>query len=989
MLSAVALVVSCAVLSSALATSALARSGPGLVVKAPGTVFVSSSVRVSGRAVRVPQAARAVLMAREQGPWRRVAHASLVRRPAGTFALTFRAPERRGALAIRVQITKGSVVVVSSPARRLQVEPRPLVIPASDVTSVPAPGGAGVVVLHARLPGAHAGSARAASNCPTLPGTPAVGQVTAVGYSPATPYGSLTKINLVSIQPPCKITLQTVPATLEELVGNSGASINYASLRDVTTGAAASAGTSFTRPLGKALTCSGGGSASLAGSLSFGVTPSLHASFSLFGGLSSASFSVTGSASASLSADVQDSAGCELNNFQLIAPFDIATFEGTIGDWPIVVTLRGLVAANASLSASAQTTTGIIAKESVTGGVGYGKPVGNCAGHAIDGFYPIYCGPTSNPFTVTPPTVSATASATATITPTLQALLYGAAGPQVSLTTGLDFSADTTKNPWWTLTAPLDIEGSLVAPILDLSTGDVLHHQSSFAVANAGGPFGGQTNPDIVSLSNPGNQNTTAGWATDLQVKASDSASVPITYSAQGLPSGLAIDTNTGEITGAASSPGQSTVAVTAVDTTGSRQTVTFDWAVSTYPGATPDPGPPWSSSLSSGSPPDSVIATPSANVIVSGCSSVTPSGSVAWNVPGTTPGFGCTAAIGDSEGNTYMLTDDSSGTPIVESLDAAGQVRWTNTTQGLSAWGYGPALGSDGSVFFSVGDGPTTKVLGFDMQNGAPTFDRSFDDVLGVYAYSGGVAVVTLSDPAFEVIYLSYAGAILNSYDTTAAVQNVGGAGWAGGANGTVFLSGYQTCGATDNASVEKITPSGVAWTWTDSGADTCRSSLPAATPDGGVVLSRGGDNTGALEFTSIGPTGTERWDETPAGPFGSALRVTGGPLVDANGVVALPFEYEITCANGTDNSCSEFQVDFVSQEAGQQVFPSEELPDTSYSGSYGSWGDLSNAIGEGSLYVERASSEITVSAYAVSGLAIDYQVALQEQVEAEGSSG
>jgi alpha-tubulin suppressor-like RCC1 family protein len=494
MLGAVTLVISSAGLSSGLASSALARSRPHLVVKAPGTVFIISSVRVTGRAVTVPPAARAVLMAREQGRWRRVAQASLVGRPAGAFALTFRAPKRRGALAIRIEITKGSVVIVSSPSKRVQVEPRPLVIPVADVTSVPAPGGAGVVVLHARLPGAHAGSARAASSCPTLPGTPAVGQVTAVGYSPATPYGSLTKINLVSIQPPCKITLQTVPATLEELVANSGASINYASLRDVTTGKAASAGTSFTRPLGKAVTCSGGGSASLSGSLSFGITPSLHASFSLLGGLSSASFSVTGSATASLSANIHAATGCSLNNVQLVAPFDIATFEGSIGGWPIVVTLRGLVNANASLSAGARTTTGITAKESVTGGVGYGKPTGSCAGHAIGAFYPIYCGPTSNPFTFTPPTVTATANATATISPTLQALLYGAAGPQVSLTTGLDFNANTTKNPWWTLTAPFNSDGSLVAPILDLSTGSLTLHHSSFPVANAGGPFNGSPN---------------------------------------------------------------------------------------------------------------------------------------------------------------------------------------------------------------------------------------------------------------------------------------------------------------------------------------------------------------------------------------------------------------------------------------------------------------------------------------------------------------
>jgi alpha-tubulin suppressor-like RCC1 family protein len=413
--------------------------------------------------------------------------------------------------------------------------------------------------------------------------------VTAVPYSPQTPYGSLTKINLVTVQAPCKITLQSGPATLAELVGNTGASINYAGLQDVTTGKAASGGTSFTRALGKAVTCSGGGSASLSGSLSFGITPTLHASFSLFGGLSSASFAVTVSASASLRADVQTSAGCNLNNFRIVAPFDIATFKGTIGGWPIVVTLRGLVDANASLSAGAQTTAGITAKESVTGGVGYGNPSGSCAGHASGGFYPIYCGPTSDPFTFTPPAVTATDSATATISPTLQALLYGVAGPQVRLTTGVDFSADTTKNPWWTLTAPLNIDGSLVAPILGLSKGSLSLHHSSFPIANAGGPFTGSA---TVTVTNPGTQTASAGSPVNLQIQASDTDGGALSYTAAGLPAGLSINPSSGQITGTPTTAAASTVTVSATDTTGPSGHATFGWTVS--PGTNATAGTVW-----------------------------------------------------------------------------------------------------------------------------------------------------------------------------------------------------------------------------------------------------------------------------------------------------------------------------------------------------------------------------------------------------------
>ena len=554
-------------------------------MQAPAFAFVKSVITISGQA-RSVSGGRVGLLERQAQRWRAISSGRL---PAdrGTFAVRFRAPRRPERIAIRVELLSGKRVLASSRAAKIFVELRPLVIPARAVVSAPPPGGAGRVVLHARLPGpGHAGRAAGASSCPTLPSPPQLGQVTTTGYSAAAPYGSLTKINFISVQPPCKITLQTGPATLPQLVGNSGASISYSSLRDVSTGRAASAGTSFKRSLGKAVSCSRGGSASLSGSLSFGITPTLHASFSLFGGLSSASFSVTGSATASLSADVQASVGCSLKNFRLLPPFNIATFQGTIGGWPIVVTLRGFVDANASLSASAHATAGISASESVTGGVGYGKPTGPCAGRGIAGFYPIYCGPTSNPFTFTSPTVSANASATATITPALQALLYGAVGPQVSLTTGLDFNADTTKNPWWKLTAPLNIDGSLVAPILGLSTGSLTLHHSSFTLKTAGGLFNGST---TVNVTNPGNQTGTVGQPVSLQIQASGTDGGALTYNATGLPPGLSINSGAGLISGTPTAGGAYTSSVTAADATGATGTARFSWTIASATNAAVD----------------------------------------------------------------------------------------------------------------------------------------------------------------------------------------------------------------------------------------------------------------------------------------------------------------------------------------------------------------------------------------------------------------
>jgi hypothetical protein len=83
--------------------------------------------------------------------------------------------------------------------------------------------------------------------------------------------------------------------------------------------------------------------------------------------------------------------------------------------------------------------------------------------------------------------LSGTASVSLHIEPALQLLLYGVAGPQLSLTTGLDFNANTATTPWWTLTAPLEVDASLTAPDLGLSSGNLVLYQKNppFLIAQA------------------------------------------------------------------------------------------------------------------------------------------------------------------------------------------------------------------------------------------------------------------------------------------------------------------------------------------------------------------------------------------------------------------------------------------------------------------------------------------------------------------------
>jgi hypothetical protein len=55
----------------------------------------------------------------------------------------------------------------------------------------------------------------------------------------------------------------------------------------------------------------------------------------------------------------------------------------------------------------------------------------------------------------------------------------------------LAFNANINQNPWWTLTAPVDLTASLAIPPLQLTSPTLHVYQHTFPIANAGGPIGG------------------------------------------------------------------------------------------------------------------------------------------------------------------------------------------------------------------------------------------------------------------------------------------------------------------------------------------------------------------------------------------------------------------------------------------------------------------------------------------------------------------
>jgi len=99
---------------------------------------------------------------------------------------------------------------------------------------------------------------------------------------------------------------------------------------------------------------------------------------------------------------------------------------------------------------------------------------------------------------------------------------------------------------------------------------------------------GGGTGGNTVTVNNPGAQASTVGTAASLQVTGTDSGTgQTLTYSATGLPAGLAISSS-GLITGTPTTAQTANVTVTAKDATGAAGSASFTWTVNASGGVCP-----------------------------------------------------------------------------------------------------------------------------------------------------------------------------------------------------------------------------------------------------------------------------------------------------------------------------------------------------------------------------------------------------------------
>ena len=97
---------------------------------------------------------------------------------------------------------------------------------------------------------------------------------------------------------------------------------------------------------------------------------------------------------------------------------------------------------------------------------------------------------------------------------------------------------------------------------------------------------GGGGTPATVTVTSPGSETGTVGTAVSVQIHASDSDSGALTYSATGLPAGLAISSSTGLITGTPTTAATSSVTVTAKDASGPSGSASFSWTISPAAGS-------------------------------------------------------------------------------------------------------------------------------------------------------------------------------------------------------------------------------------------------------------------------------------------------------------------------------------------------------------------------------------------------------------------
>jgi len=401
----------------------------------------------------------------------------------------------------------------------------------------------------------------------------------------------------------------------------------------------------------------------------------------------------------------------------------------------------------------------------------FGTARGTVYGYSLFEFQ-VFAGTSGNTVTVTNPgsqssTVGTAVSKqiTATDSGTGQTLTFTATGLPAGLSissSGLITGTPTTAATSTTVVTATD------------GTGASGSASFSWVVANPGG--------NIVTVTNPGTQNSVVGTAVSTQITATDSASgQTLTFTATGLPAGLSISSS-GLITGTPTTAATSTTTVTAKDTTGATGATTFTWTVSTAGGGGAPPPAFWGN----------VSAIPAAThvlelAIVNQTNGQYPDSQVFWSFNGQTASIAQQRYIdmpANSAGRMYFYLGTPNG-PYFDFIEfTVGAASINVDTTRVDRFGLKLALllhGHDGSNQ-EVGENYATfqesRASTFArFQNSVPTqFKELATDQAPFGIPSPG------NDPAFQTggananYMTSYAASVGDTSDSTAQIFGCGG---------------------------------------------------------------------------------------------------------------------------------------------------------------------------------------------------------------------
>jgi subtilase family serine protease len=156
---------------------------------------------------------------------------------------------------------------------------------------------------------------------------------------------------------------------------------------------------------------------------------------------------------------------------------------------------------------------------------------------------------------------------------------------------------------------------SLASPVTGAANNDVLNGTGPFPTTGnydmttgIGTPIGGTLAASLcgraspvyaVGVVNPGTLGGTVGTPLAAQITGSDAGGAPLTYTATGLPAGLAINPANGVVSGTPAAAGTSIVTVAATDPYTNASSTQFAWTILTPPPPKPKAGPAKATHLS------------------------------------------------------------------------------------------------------------------------------------------------------------------------------------------------------------------------------------------------------------------------------------------------------------------------------------------------------------------------------------------------------